>query len=275
VLIDDLIHRAKRHWVFIAVGMLLGGIAGYASTWTKTPLYQAETVVAPANTRTAASGIAQLLQPLQGAARTALSLGDDAADLSERAVLIMRSRPFTESFVQSEGLVDLLTQPSRLDKLLGRPGVPPSLRVYAAARRFRTSISAVRVDGRTGFVTVAVRWSDPEAAAKWANDLTMAVNEEARRRAIADADSAITFLEQELEMQATVAIQAAINRLIESQLNTKMLAKTRPYYVYSVLSPAMPPPESEFVSPDRPLTALVVAIIGGILAFLVVLRWRV
>lgn len=274
MLIDDLINRARRHWRFIAVGIVLGGVAGYASTWTKTPLYQAETVVAPANTRTATSGLAQLLQPLQGAAR-ALSLGDDAPDLSERAVLIMRSRQFTESFVQSEGLVELLTQPSRLDRLLGRPPTPPSQRVYEAARLFRNSISAVRVDGRTGFVTVAVRWSDPEAAAKWANDLTMAVNEEARRRAIADADSAITFLEQELEMQSTVPIQAAINRLIESQLNTKMLAKTRPYYVYSVLSPALPPPESEFVSPDRPLTALVVGIIAGMLALVIVLRWRV
>ena len=274
MLIDDLIGRARRHWLFIAVGIVLGGVAGYASTWTKTPLYQAETVVAPANTRNAATGLAQLLQPLQGAART-LSLGDDAADLSERAVLIMRSRQFTETFVQSEGLVDLLTQPSTLGRLLGSPPIAPEQRVYVAARLFRTSISAVRVDGRTGFVTVAVRWSDPEAAAKWANDLTAAVNEEARRRAIADADSAIAFLEQELAMQSTVAIQGAINRLIESQLNTKMLAKTRPYYVYSVLSPALPPPESEIVSPDRPLTAFVVGIIGGMVALFVVLRRRV
>ena len=98
MLIDDLIGRARRHWLFIAVGIVLGGVAGYASTWTKTPLYQAETVVAPANTRNAATGLAQLLQPLQGAART-LSLGDDAADLSRGDVQLTGQLDLADSWL--------------------------------------------------------------------------------------------------------------------------------------------------------------------------------
>lgn len=273
VSIDELLGRARRHWPFILAGAVLGGVLGYVSTLFKQPVYQAEAILAPANSRTASSGLAQLLQPLQGVARGALSLGDEP-DLSERAVVIMRSRSFTEKFVEEEGLAESLTPRSRLDEWLGRPDPTPEERLYAAARRFRTSVSAVRVDGRTGFVTIAVRWADPDETAKWANDLAAAVNEEARERAIANADNAIAFLAQELNTQSTVTIQAAINRLIESQLNNKMLAKTRPQYVYAVLASAMAPPESEFVSPDRPVTTLVVALAGGVLALFVVLRRR-
>jgi len=273
VVVDDLVARLRRHWGFCLVGAFLGAVLGYASTYLRDPLYQAEVVLAPANSRGAATGLAQLLGPLQGIARSSLALGDDA-DLSERAVTILRSRSFTEKFVEAQGLVEVLTPQSRLDRWLGRPPVDPPLRLYEAARLFRTSVSAVRVDVRTGFVTVSVRWSDPDKAADWANTVAAAVNEEARKRAVADADNAIEFLQEELKGQSTVAIQSAINQLIESQLNNKMLAKTRPQYVYATLSPAMPPPETAYVSPDRPLTMLAAAVAGGLLAFGIVLRMR-
>ncbi len=130
------------------------------------PIYQAEAVLAPAASRGSGSGLAQLFGPLQNIARQSLALGDDP-NLSERAVIIMRSRLFTERFVESQGLAELLTPRSRLYGWLDRPTPPHALRVYAAAREFRTPIASIRVDSRTGFVTVSVRWSDPEMAAQW------------------------------------------------------------------------------------------------------------
>jgi uncharacterized protein involved in exopolysaccharide biosynthesis len=273
VVVDETVDRVRRHWRFCLLGVLLGGAVGYASTLLQTPIYQAEAVLAPVATRGAAGGLAQLLGPLQNIARQSLALGDDP-NLSERAVIILRSRYFTEKFVESQGLVELLTPRSRLDIWLDRPTPSHEQRLYQGALQFRTSIAAVRVDSRTSFVTVSIRWSDPEKAAEWANALVAAGNEEARIRAIADADNAIQFLQDELRAQSAVPIQTAINQLIESQLNTKMLAKTRPQYVYGTISPAMPPPEGDYVSPDRPLVAAVAGMLGGVLALVVILRRR-
>src|SRR5262249_35669748 len=99
-------------------------------------------------------------------------------------------------------------------------------------------------------------------------------NEEARERAISEADSAINYLQEELKVQSAVPIVAAINQLIESQLHNKMLAKTRPQFVYTILSPAMPSPLNAYVSPDRGLVALAVALVGGLVALFIVMRRR-
>jgi uncharacterized protein involved in exopolysaccharide biosynthesis len=217
VVVDEIVNRVRRYWGFCLLGVLLGGAVGYASTFLRTPTYQAEAVLAPVATRGAGSGLAQLLGPLQNIARQSLALGDDP-NLSERAVIILRSRYFTEKFVESEGLVELLTPRSRLDVWLDRPTPAHEQRLYQAALQFRTSIAAVRVDSRTSFVTVSIRWSDPEKAAAWANALVAAGNEEARLRAIADADNAIQFLQDELRAQSAVPVQSAINQLIRNDL---------------------------------------------------------
>jgi uncharacterized protein involved in exopolysaccharide biosynthesis len=271
VVIDDVLRGLRDHWLFCAIGVVVGGAVGNASTYLRTPIYQAEAILAPASTRTTSS-LASLLGPLQGIARVPLQLADDTTGLSERVLTILQSRAFTEKFVESHGLAKVLTSRSRLDRWLGRPEPEPS--IYGAALSFRTSIVAVRVDTRTSFVTIAVRWSDPEQAAEWANALAAAGNEEARVRAIAEADSAIAYLQEELAAQSAVPIVTAINRLIESQLNNKMLAKTRPQFVFTTLAPALPPLPGAYVSPDRPLTTLVCAIAGGLLALMIVLRRR-
>jgi uncharacterized protein involved in exopolysaccharide biosynthesis len=274
VVVDDVLRGLREHWFFCAVGVVLGGVVGFAATYLRTPVYQAEVILAPAATRSTNSGLTSLLGPLQGVSRLPLSLGDDTSGLSDRAVAVLRSRAFTEKFVQSNGLVETLTPGSRLGSLLGRGPPSPAIRLYQAALVFRTSIVAVRVDTRSSFVTIAVRWKNAEEAAEWANELAAAANEEARERAIADADNAINYLQEELKVQSAVPIVAAINQLIESQLHNKMLAKTRPQFVYTILSPAMPSPPGAFVSPDRPLVALAVAVAGGLFALYLVMRRR-
>lgn len=274
MVVDDVLRGLREHWFFCTVGVLLGAVVGYAATYLRTPIYQAEVVLAPAATRSTSSSLSSLLGPLGGISRLAPSLGDDTTGLSDRAVAVLRSRAFTEKFVQSNGLVEVLTPGSRLGSLLGHEPPSPPMRLYSAAFVFRTSIVAVRVDVRSTFVTIAVRWKNPEQAAQWANELAAAANEEARERAIADADNAINYLQEELKVQSAVPIVAAINQLIESQLHNKMLAKTRPQFVYTILSPALPPPPNAYVSPDRLLVALAVAVAGGLFALFIVMRRR-
>jgi uncharacterized protein involved in exopolysaccharide biosynthesis len=269
----DLLARLKRGWLYCALGALLGGIMGFAITFLRAPLYEAQTVLAPANSAAQPSGLGALLGSFQALPGLALSLGDTGG-MSDRAVAILRSRAFNEKFVEAQGLADVLLQESPWRRWLSGDNATPDARtrVYQAARYFRTNVSAVRVDPRTGFVTIAVRWSDPERVAAWANGLAAAVNQESRERAIAEADKAIEFLSNELLEQKAVAIQAAIGQLIESQMQTKMLANTRPQYVYTVLEEALAPPAGSYVSPNRILTALASTVVGFALVAFVLLR---
>ena len=121
---------------------------------------------------------------------------------------------------------------------------------------FGEEVYSVDEDLTTGVITVRVEWTDPETAASWANDLVKLANEIVRIRALTEAQRNVDYLKQELSRTNVVGLQQVLYSLLESELNTIMLANDREEYAFSVIDPAAIPELPSF--PNRPLTAVVV-----------------
>jgi hypothetical protein len=116
--------------------------------------------------------------------------------------------------------------PDLYDKEKQQWNVPPDQRptLTNGYFAFNTIRSSAFPNGRGGLITVSIEWTDREIAAKWVNALVARLNSEMRARAIASSQSSQSFLEKELQATATIETRQAINRLMEAQINQRMLA---------------------------------------------------
>ena len=123
-----------------------------------------------------------------------------------------------------------------------------AFKVFNAARSVTQPV-------RGGLVNVTIEWRDPEQAAAWANLLVARLNSEMRTRAIASTDRSVSYLEKELTGTSNLGTQQAINRLIETQVNQRMLANVTQEYAFRVVEKALPPEPDDKVGPSKPLSS--------------------
>jgi uncharacterized protein involved in exopolysaccharide biosynthesis len=198
------------------------------------------------------------------AALAGFKIGSDGGQ-TEESLAVLRSQQFNEAFIRENGLLPILYA-SRWDEVAGKwKGDPEDKPTLAMAyRRFNREIRTVFQDKKTGLVTLQVDWKDRRIAAKWANELVSRLNSEMRRRAITDADASMKYLESELASTSTVETRLAINRLMEGQINARMVANVTNEYVFRVVDPAMVPDRNDVVRPRRVLLAALGIMCGGL-----------
>ena len=107
---------------------------------------------------------------------------------------------------------------------------------------------------------VTVEWHDPAVAATWANELVDRLNATARRQAIEDAQGSLKFLREEQSKNDMVALQQAVGKLMEAQLQSIMLANVKQEYAFKVIYRAVAPDSDDYVRPRR------VLLVGGALS---------
>lgn len=262
-LLDGLI--AHRWLVIICV--LVSTVAFVTVAFVMTPVYRAVTTLVPASNErnTLAGSLGSTLGQLGGLASLAgVSLGSaDAA--TEEALAVLRSRQFTERFINDLNLMPQLYSADQWEK--DDPPTPAR-----AFRRFK-KIRTVTQDKKTGLVLLQIDWKDREAAAQWANEMAARLNAEMRNRAIAQAEASVSFLEKELANTSAVETRQAINRLIEAQIKQRMLANVSQEYAFRVVDKAMPPDADDPLKPQKlvlfllgPLVGLVAGIVGVLIA---------
>lgn len=262
-LLDGLI--AHRWLVIICV--LVSTAAFVTVAQVMTPVYRAVTVLVPAsNERNSLAGsLGSTLGQLGGLASLAgVNIGS-ADSATEEALAVLRSRQFTERFINDLNLMPQLFPAEDLEK--DDPPTPAR-----AFRRFK-KIRTVTQDKKTQLVILQIDWKDREAAALWANELAARLNSEMRNRAITQAEASVRFLEKELANTSAVETRQAINRLIEAQIRQRMLANVSQEYAFRVVDRAMPPDADDPLKPQKlvlfllgPLVGLVAGIVGVLLA---------
>src|SRR6185503_13921362 len=131
-----------------------------------------------------------------------------------------------------------------------------------AVKYFDQRIRTITRDKLSGLVTVSVDWKDPELAASWANALVQRLNAEMRVRAIERTNGAVAFLEKELGATSAVETRQAINRLMEAQINQRMLANVTEEFAFRVVDPALLPDKSDIIRPKKVLLALTGPVVG-------------
>lgn len=260
----------SRKWIIILCVVLSAAAFGVVAS-VITPVYRATTIVIPAETGGAGGGgLDAVLNQFGGLAALAGFRGGSGVSGGfsvDESLAVLRSRQFTEAFIRENGLMTLLYTERTLES-----DDPPTF--ADAYKFFDREIRRVSHDNRTGLTTVSIEWRDPELAAEWANQLMARLNREMRARAIEHSNASISYLEEELGNTAIVDIRAAIGRLIEAQVNLRMLANVTEEYAFRVIDRALPPDRDDILRPQKLLMIVMGGALGCLIGAVIALAWR-
>lgn len=243
---------AMRLWVIASVVVCFGGFA--AAAFLKTPVYRATAVLASASAdrNGMGGGLGSALGQLGGlAAMAGVNIGGSGAD-TEEALAVLRSREFTERFINSRNLLPEL-YPDKWDGAtrdwkVAAPQRPTPAKGYQV---FDKKIRSVIQDKKTGLISLQIDWTNRAEAADWANDLVQRLNSEMRVRAMKKSDASVEYLEKELATTSVVATREAINRLIEAEIKQRMFANVNQEYAFRIVDKALAADADDPVSPKR------------------------
>jgi uncharacterized protein involved in exopolysaccharide biosynthesis len=248
----------RYKYLIAAVATVCAAIAVVLAL-TATLIYRAEIVVT--HTASSANGLGGLARQFSGLAGIAgINLKNDG---TEEAQAVLRSRHLSEQFVRANDLTATLLANSDKNTL------------WYAVDRFREKVLSIREDKDEGTTTIAVQWTDPVVAARWANDYVALANEIMRTRALDESSRNIKYLEDQIAKTNVVELQRVMYQVVEDETKTHMLANVRKEYAFAIVDPAVPPEKR--VWPKRSLMVLTGAVLGivlGTLLALVLNMWK-
>ena len=246
----------RRRWWLVACVSVFLAVAGALALFLPR-IYEASTVLVPANPTAGMGGsLTSALGSLGGLASLAGIDLDASSGKSEEVIAVLKSREFLEKFIRERQLLAILYA-SDWDEQTGTWKKRSRPRTLAEAHKYFTrKIMTVEREKGGGLIKLSIDWKDRESAAAWANEIVERANEEMRKRALEQADRSIGFLEQELKRTTLVGAQDAIGRLMESQINQRMLANVTAEYALRVVDRALPP---DLRDPVKPRKLLIVA----------------
>jgi uncharacterized protein involved in exopolysaccharide biosynthesis len=262
---------ARRVWIVLSIAAFT--IAFVAAALLTEPVYRAKTVfVSASSDREGMGTLTSALGQLGGLASLAgLSLGSSGAK-SEEALAVLRSRAFTERFIDDEHLMPILFarqwDPVAMQWRGAKETWPTPAKAY---KLFDDRVRKISQDVKTGLITLQIEWNDPILTAQWANGLVVRLNAEMRARAIESTNASVGFLEQELSKTAVVETRQAIARLMEAQINQRMIANVTKEYAFRVADKAMPSDRRDVVRPNKLLLFALGPTLGFSFGALVVL----
>lgn len=246
---------AGLRWYLLG-GALAGLALALAVAFLATPTYRASVTVMPVTDgRQMGGALPGLLARFGGGA--GIALGDGAN--RDEAVAVLKSRQFTAALIADEQLMPVLF-PEKWDATAGRWRELPADEVpteWDAWQLFDRKVRGVREDLDRGVITVDIDWRDPAQAARWANLLVERANADLRARKLAQLDASLAQLEEELRRTELVELRQAIAGVIESQVNERMLARTRREFAFRVIDPARP---ADADQPEWPRPAFLAAL---------------
>jgi uncharacterized protein involved in exopolysaccharide biosynthesis len=253
----------------VALGIGAALIAAIIA-WTSTPIFRAEVTLVPAKKEDNRQfpSLSGSLGGLASLAGVSLGGNDDETD---RALAILHSRDFTDAFIRDNSLVIPLCVDCNAWWRLGMTKRPTLQHAYNV---FDKDVRSIEQDKKANTVTLSIEWSDPQAAASWANELVARVNRHEQQQVIEEATRNIAFLNAQLSKTDLTEMHQLVYQLIETKTSDVMLAAGRPEYAFTVIDPAIRPEVK--IRPRRLLTVLTGLVLGLIAgAGLVQVRWRI
>lgn len=255
---SEIVHLMAALWksrFILLAGLVLGVLSGVLAAWIIDPVYRVRVVMMPNQDADLRGSLGSVLDQAGGLAAL-VGLGRGGGERLDESIAVLTSRQFAESFIVDNELLPSLF-PEEWDSKTGAwksgGSVPPTLN--DAVNRFDKEVRKVRQDARTGLVTLEFTWPERVEAATLANSMIRRLNDSIRDQDVVEATRNIKQLQAELARTSEIAVQVAIQRLIETNVKRRSLANTRSDYVFRVIDPAMPPDSGDYFRPQRGLYA--------------------
>jgi uncharacterized protein involved in exopolysaccharide biosynthesis len=200
-----------------------------------------------------------LLSQLGGGVGGLASLAgiDVGSNKSAEPIAVLKSRELAAAFIEEQNLLPVFFA-SKWDASANRwkssdPNKQPDVR--DGIRYFERTVLKVVEDKKTSLITLSIDWTDAKTAATWVNLLVDRVNNRMRERALTEGDTSMNYLKQELVGTTLVPLQQSIGRVMESQLQQLVLARSTNEYAFRIIDHAQVPKWR-----DHPKRSLVVAL---------------
>lgn len=262
-------------WSVVGLTVLFT-IGSVISALSQPDIYRAEALVVPAKYSQSTNPLVGQFASIETLAGIQIGGGSQTAT----PIAILRSREFIRNFINKHNLLVLLrasvwdseTKTSIIDSSIydestqtWLDGKPSDLSVVSTFK----SILRVSEDRSSGIVTIAIEWFDPLLAQQWVNLLVSEINLILKKRDLAEASVAISYLQQKLKATQLLEMQKAFYQLIEYQTRIIMLADVRDDYFFRVIDPAVVPEEK--IRPRRSVIVIWGTVLGGLLSLILVL----
>jgi len=254
----ELLSRLWARAVLIALCTFIGAAGALLYAVTATPIFRAEAVLSLREDEPA-SGLLGMAGQFGGLADLA-GLSIPGSKDKSVAIATLRSRALIEQFISDNKLVDVLLEPGEGGGMMG--GSSPRT-VWEAHRKFVANVIRVTEDKKSGLVTVAVEWKDPQQATDWVTDIVARTNARLRSVAIDESEKNLAYLESQARSTNVIEIRQALFRLSENEIKKLMLAKGAGEYVFKTIDPARVPERR--IWPKRALIAVAGTMAGGMI----------
>jgi uncharacterized protein involved in exopolysaccharide biosynthesis len=267
----DLLSVLRHYWILVLGLTLLGCLVAGVLAVTLTKVYRAEILLRPTGLDARQSQLGALVSQL-GSVGSLLGPGFGESGTAAEYMTVLQSPQFLMDFIARHELMpELFAEEWEQARKAWKPDLKRTPSLEDGYQLLMTRVLAVEQERDTGIIRVTVDWRDPKLAAGWANRLVADLNELARKRAIAEAEASIDYLDRQLKSSQVLEVQQSVYRLLEGQLNTVMLANGRLEYAFRVLSAAYAPEPHRYVRPRPALMIVLGAMLGGICALSVAL----
>jgi LPS O-antigen subunit length determinant protein (WzzB/FepE family) len=138
--------------------------------------------------------------------------------------------------------------------------IPSDQEAYKA---YKKKIS-IYEDKKTSFISISIEHYSPYVAKDWLDIIVKNINESMREEDKKIASNAITFLNMTSQQTNLNPIKEGIAKLVETQMQTLMLASASENYVFKVLdSPIVSEKNS---GPSRPIICIMITIVSAMLS---------
>jgi len=244
----------RRRWQMLVLVALVGAGAGWAASYLFDKRYKVETQIALVEDEGSLSTLPSIADKFGGIAGIA-GLDLSGSDRERGAtVAMLKAHMLIEQFIAQQNILPDLF-PNRWDGRANRwreGYLQPTLQ--EGGNVFIKRALTVSEDRKTGVLALRIEWMSREKIASWANGL------------IALANAVIEYLEREAARADSVELKQSIYSLLQSQMNKRMLATTRPEFSFRVIDPAETPRPRDLASPNRPGIAVVVSLSALVIA---------
>jgi uncharacterized protein involved in exopolysaccharide biosynthesis len=252
------IGRARWWLIAGAVGGALVGVAAGLILPKKYRVDMVLAIVSPTESKLGgAAGSLGNIASLVGVDLSGLGGGGAGASRGE-ALETLKSRGVARALIERQKLMPLLYPGDTAGEHTLEQGV----------KRFTEKLVKVSENKSSGTVNLSLTFRDRQLAAKWVRELVAIADVELRARAITDAERSIEFLEAEAKKTTVAEVRDSAFRLIDNNLHTIVIAKTRSDFAFRAIDPPVPPDEDDYESPKRKLLAALGLVLGVVVAAL-------
>jgi uncharacterized protein involved in exopolysaccharide biosynthesis len=248
----------KSRWLLVAT-VAIGTLAAAVASLVVSPQYEAKILLSVVTDQSSRAGLGSALGSAVsqlGGASVLAGLGLSASEAKSEAIATLQSEALTVRYIRDNNLLPVL---------FGEQGDREHPKWFAGFRRdsptlwkankyFDKRVRTVETNGKTGLITMTIRWHDPGLAAQWANDLVRLTNEYMRDKAIRESERNIAYLNDQAAKSTVVELRTAIYQLMESEIKKEMVARGSEEYALKVIDPATVPEKRSF--PQRTLWTL-------------------